>query len=223
MGVYIISIFISLLSVLCIYVLYVVGSRLMSVRRRKQLGLQERRGWLSFLILPLVLLSGCAVKSSDLVFMTPQEQTAAFDAQKACYQREQAKEAKLSASEVLLSQAIDRLSMATGKYVQPCKVTTNQDLQIIAMQETTKRYAVLGDFGKSAFGDVVMGVITFKGIDVLGDIFSDIGSGDTYTLGDGASISDSFSPQNYDLSGEGSALTWTYRPKSESTIMGLLE
>lgn len=96
---------------------------------------------------------------------------------------------KLSNSnDVLLSQAIEGLSAAANKGRNPCgDIKTSADVEIVAMQENTKRSEYWINFGKSALSTGMWMYIGGKAVDAV----ADMKSGDKYEFKD-TTVKDSF-------------------------------
>lgn len=82
--------------------------------------------------------------------------------------------------DLLLDRAIAGLSAAAGNNIDPCRIITNNDLQKTAMEENTKQIVAGVDAGKSAAGSIVTGLLGWKALDVLPDLFGSAGG--TYNL-----------------------------------------
>ena len=96
-------------------------------------------------------------------------------------------------NDVLLFNAIEGLREAASKGFDPCaNIITNNKLQMVAMQENTKRIAVGTDATKSIASSGVTALLGWKGLDVLGGALDSMGSDYTFTSSGDMSISDSF-------------------------------
>lgn len=130
------------------------------------------------LALPLLfLLSSCASAPEPNQAI----EVSLNEAMTACYTAEGdievARLAKITdPKDILLDRAIKGLSEAAGKHVDRCAKVTNNDLQKVAMEENTKQIAHASDFGKSAAGNIIVGLGVWKGLDVLPELFANAGT-----------------------------------------------
>jgi len=149
------------------------------------------------IIVTTIILSGCATAPTPDAEIEVATAEAIGECYKAKSTIETARIAKLhDPKDILLDRAIAGLSEAAGKGADPCRLTTNNDLQKVAMEENTKQIVAGIDASKSAAGSIVTGLLGWKALDTLPDLFS--GAGGTYNLtsqGD-MSLSDSLKTSN---------------------------
>jgi hypothetical protein len=147
---------------------------------------------MSFVLLS-VILSSCATAPEP----NQAVELAIYEAMGKCFDAEKGTEAealdKLSdPKDVLLHEAIAGLTKAANKGISPCiNITTNNDLQKVAMEENTKQIQAGVDFAKSAAGNIVVGVGVWKGLDVLPELFAGAGSSVVLDAGGDIALTDS--------------------------------
>jgi len=142
--------------------------------------------------IPLLILSGCAAKAPPV---NPALEAAAYSAMERCYAaketRDKAAYENMTSDQALLAMAIDGLSAAANKGgPDPCKMLTNNDLQKVAMEETTKRIGIAGSLG----GKVVTGgTVALLGGEVASVLKSGFSAAGDHTSFEGdATVSDSY-------------------------------
>lgn len=145
-------------------------------------------------ILPILFLM---VSCASVPTPDPVVEAKLADAMIACHQAEEKKNAAIIAAivdpkDALLFKAMDALEKAADKSPNRCKVTTNNDLQVVAMQENTKRSEFWLGFGKSALNTGLTGFLGWKAIDTLPDLFGQAKSSYTLTSEGDINISDAF-------------------------------
>jgi len=125
----------------------------------------------------ILLLSSCATAPNPIESV----ELGLIDAKIACYDSKKnttVNDSKLiDAKDILLGKAIDALAKAVDRGVDPCaSITTNNDLQKVAMEENTKQIVAGVDFAKSAAGNIVVGLGVWKGLEILPDLFASSGT-----------------------------------------------
>jgi len=150
------------------------------------------------LVLAIVIsVSGCASAPEPNQAVELAVATAIGDCHKAQATIETARIAKINdPRDLLLDRAIKGLSDAAGKTVDPCRITTNNDLQKVAMEENTKQIGHGADFAKSAAGNLVVGLGVWKGLDVLPELFKNAGGSTSLTSAGSMTVSDSIKTSN---------------------------
>jgi hypothetical protein len=147
---------------------------------------------MSFVLLS-VILSSCATAPEP----NQAVELAAYVAIGKCFDAEKGAEqetvAKLNdPKDLLLYQVLVGLTKALNKGISPCiNITTNNDLQKVAMEENTKQIQAGVDFAKSAAGNIVVGVGVWKGLDVLPELFAGAGSSVVLDAGGDIALTDS--------------------------------
>jgi hypothetical protein len=139
------------------------------------------------------LLSSCATAP----VANPTAEAEAYKAIAECYRTQATKETAelnkmVTSTDVQLLAAINALKVAVNKDYNPCAgITTNAELQKVAMQENTKRLDSGLGFGKSVLTTALWAYLGGKAIDAV----ADMSGGDSYTITD-STVSDSLNKYN---------------------------
>lgn len=133
-------------------------------------------------LFPLVILSACATAPEPDHDVEMKLAEAISDCYTAEGEVKKAAMLKLTdPKDVLLSQSISALENVATKGMDKCaQIVTNNELQKVAMQENTKQIVSAVDGGKSVAGNLVVGVLGWKGLDILPELFN--GTGAAYTF-----------------------------------------